>query len=350
MDRFLPHKDDLGDSINQAATLLFEKLRGLDVDALGMSAGCLAYFKGSHFKRLFFSIETSAHLLYKCIKLTGKNKSEITIMDYGAGVGTLYTLAKLVGCGTVIYNDHLNEWKESARLIAAGIGIEVDEYIVGDIDATLQKLEEKNIRLDIVTSRNVIEHIYKLDHFYSLIARLQPQAIVFSSTTANYRNPASRFKHWILHNRVDRQYYFEARKKIILQKLPGLDETTVKSLASKTRGLALESLNNALEHYQATRELKTHNQPISSNTCDPETGVWAEHMISFAAYRKIIKEAGYQGGFEAGCWDTHYSNPILNLLGLTLNQFIRLGAGCFLAPFIYVIAQPTATTKLKTIS
>jgi hypothetical protein len=348
MDRFLPYTDELGDSINNAAKQLYEKLKGLDVDRLGMPEGCLAYFKGSHFKRLFFSIETSAHLLYKCISMSGKSRSELTIMDYGAGVGTLYTLAKLAGCGKVIYNDHLNEWKESARLIAAGIGIEVDEYIVGDIDVTLTILEKKNIRIDIVTSRNVIEHIYQLDYFYTVIAKQQPQAIIYSSTTANYRNPASRIKHWLLHNRVDKQYYFEVRKKIILQKLPSLDETTCNKLAQGTRGLALEGLNSALMHYR-DKGVLVRTQSTSSNTCDPETGVWAEHMISFADYRKLIRNAGYEAKFEAGCWDTHYSNPLLNLLGATLNVFIRMGAECLLAPFIYVIATPAPINNHKSI-
>ena len=344
MDKFIPYTDDLGIAINHAANELYKKLCSLDVDRLGMPDGCLAYFKGSHFKRLFFSIETSAQLLYKCISLSGKNRSELTVMDYGAGVGTLYTLAKLVGCGKVIYNDHLNDWKESARLIASGIGIEVDEYIVGDIDDTLHHLEEKNIRIDIITSRNVIEHIYKLDYFFSAIAKKQPQAIVFSSTTANHCNPASRFKHWRLHNRVDRLYYLEKRKSIISKQLTELDEKTSHQLALKTRGLALRELEDVLRIYQKNGVL-VRNDATGSNTCDPETGVWAEHMLSFAQYRKIIQDAGFIVQFEAGNWDTHYGNPLLNLMGKSFNLFIQMGAGCFLAPFIYVIAIPSQSTK-----
>ena len=58
------------------------------------------------------------------------------------------------------------------------------EYIVGDIDDTLSALNHKNIQCDIITSRNVIEHIYKLDDFYDAIAHAQPEAWIYSSTTA----------------------------------------------------------------------------------------------------------------------------------------------------------------------
>src|SRR5687768_8337804 len=148
MDIFLPQHDALSANIQEKATLLLTKLKSLPVETLGLPYHCLEYFKSSHFKRLFFSIETSAHLLYRSINLVKKPVNEIVIMDYGAGVGTLYMLAKMIGCRTVIYNDHLEDWKTSALLIAAAIGIEIDEYVVGDIDVTLATLDKKNIQCD----------------------------------------------------------------------------------------------------------------------------------------------------------------------------------------------------------
>ena len=125
MDLFLPQKDQLSRLIQEKAEELLKKLQDLPVEQLGMPDYCLAYFKGSHFKRLFFSIETSAHLLYNSISLSKKPVQEIVLMDYGAGVGTLYTLAKMIGCNKVIYNDHLSDWKLSAQLIAEAIGVNV---------------------------------------------------------------------------------------------------------------------------------------------------------------------------------------------------------------------------------
>ena len=341
MDKFLPYTDELGSKINSAAADLFTKLQSLNVERLGMPEGCLHYFRGSHFKRMFFSIETSAHLLYNSISSLKKELTEIAIMDYGAGVGTLYTLAKMIGCGKVVYNDHLQDWKESARLIAAGIGVEVDEYIVGDIDYTLNQLQEKKIELDIITSRNVLEHIYKLDHFFASIAQKQASAIIYSSTTANYNNPASRIKHWFLHNKVDRTYYIPARKKIIQSLFPELSSSKINSLALKTRGLAMDELNSALMAYKNSGYLIS-NPKIGSNTCDPENGVWAEHMISFNDYRELSNSNPYQVNFEPGFWDTHYTSSFMNFAGKILNKIIRLNRrwGIRVAPFIYIIAKP----------
>src|SRR5688500_16731849 len=136
-DRFLPQQDQLANLINEQASELHSKLTSLPVEELGLPDHCLYYFKTSHFNRLFFSIETSAHLLYMSIRLQAKPVSGIVIMDYGAGVGTLYMLARMIGCKTVIYNDFLEEWRFSAYKIAGALQIDIDEYILGDIDDTL---------------------------------------------------------------------------------------------------------------------------------------------------------------------------------------------------------------------
>lgn len=339
MELFLPQKDELSVLIQVKATELLQKLRGLPVDTLGMPHYCLEYFKGSHFKRLFFSIETSAHLLYNSITLAKKPVNEIVLMDYGAGVGTLYTLAKMIGCQKVIYNDHLPDWKQSAQLIAEAIGVNVDEYITGDIDSTLAELTAKKIECDIITSRNVIEHIYKLEDFYSAIARQQPNALVYSSTTANYNNPASRMKHWLWHKRWEKEYVKE-RLSFITGYAPELENSTAAQLASLTRGIAIPEIKTTVDRFKIEKKLP---KPlfIGSNTCDPSNGVWAEHIIPFNEYRKLIDENKFNIQFLPGFWDTHYNKGWKNLMGNILNSLIKLNrnVGIWIAPFIYVIAE-----------
>lgn len=339
MDLFLPQKDQLSRLIQENAEILFQKLQNLPVENLGMPFYCQEYFKGSHFKRLFFSIETSAHLLYKSISFSKKNVNEIVLMDYGAGVGTLYTLAKMIGCYKVIYNDHLADWKLSAHLIAEAIGVKVDEYITGDIDTTLTELSEKNIQCDIITSRNVIEHIYKLEDFYEAIARKQPKALVYSSTTANYNNPGSRIKHWLLHRKWEKVYLKE-RISFIESYAPQLETSLISSLATITRGMAIPEIRTAIDRYKISKQLP---KPLSigSNTCDPSNGVWAEHIIPFTEYRKLIDERKYNIQFLPGFWDTHYSKGWKNLMGKILNSVIKLNrnVGILVAPFIYVVAE-----------
>ena len=340
MDKFLLYNDETGRLINEKATELFERLSKLDVSGLGMPEYCVYYYNASHSKRLFFSIETSAHLLYKAIKLTGKNTSDLIVMDYGAGVGTLYLLAKYIGCKKVIYNDHLEDWKKSAQLIAEAIGIYIDEYIVGDIDDCLNRLDELNINCDIITSRNVVEHIYKLDVFYKSVHEKQPGAIVFSSTTANKNNPLSLVKHILWHRKWEKVFHGK-RVVIIERQAPGLTHSKKTTLAKATRGLAADDLHNAIEEFRKTSTLPDPDI-YGSNTCDPSNGVWAEHLLSENEYRKFINEKNYNIRFEPGFWDTHYQKPFMNIVGRNLNKLIaRKGKTAMrIAPFIYVIATP----------
>jgi 2-polyprenyl-3-methyl-5-hydroxy-6-metoxy-1,4-benzoquinol methylase len=340
MDIFLPQKDALSKTIQANAADLLERLTALPVEKLGMPDHCLQYFQSSHFERLFFSIQTSAHLLYRSITLKEKNVKDIVIMDYGAGVGTLYMLAKMIGCKTVVYNDHLEDWKTSAQLIAHAIGIEIDEYIVGDIQDTLTVMSNKAIDCDIITSRNVIEHIYKLDAFFATVARSQPQAIVYSSTTANYHNPAAHVKHILWHRKWEK-YFLPQREALIRERLPELPVHEVIALAKATRGLALDDFEMAVQQYRADKTLPDPGIH-GTNTVETTSGVWFEHLLPFNAYRRLISAADYDLVFEPGFWDTHNKSTLKNLLGKMLNPLIGVTgkSGVSLAPFIYVIALP----------
>jgi hypothetical protein len=340
MDKFLPFDDDLGLTINAAATDLYTRLLKIDVNELGMPEHCLAYFTSSHSKRLFFSTETSAHILYKSVRLTGKIPSDLVIMDYGAGVGTLFLLAKMIGCKEVVYSDHLDDWKLSACLIAKAIGVSIDHYIVGDIDDCLKNLEQLNIQCDVITSRNVVEHIYKLDIFYSSIYHKQPHAIIFSSTTANKANPAAALKHRMWHRKWEKIYRGK-RLVAIERQSPGMAPFRKEKLARATRGLAGEDLANAIDNYRKTGTLPTPDS-LGTNTCDPSNGVWAENLLSLRTYRRLINENRYTVSFEPGFWDTHYKQNYVNKAARLLNNVISRGGSIamMLAPFIYIIARP----------
>ena len=206
VDKFLPYDDELALLIQARATELYSRMRRINVNKLGMPHHCLEYFKSSHARRLFFSVETSAHLLYRSIKMAGKDPAQMVMMDYGAGVGALYLLAKMTGFKKVIYNDHLEDWQKSAQLVAEAAGITIDHYLVGDIEDCLADIERLDLSCDLITSRNVIEHIYRLDLFYDAIHKKQPGALIYSSTTANKNNPASVVKHTLWHRRWEKVY------------------------------------------------------------------------------------------------------------------------------------------------
>lgn len=349
MDKFLHHTDGVALIIEQNCQDLYKKMHLLKVDALGLSEHGKAYFSGSHLKRLFFSIQTSAHILYNVVQLVNKPFHQIVLMDYGAGVGTLYLLAKMVGCSRVIYNDILEEWKQNALQIAAAINIDVDNYIVGDIDTTLQQLQVENISCDVITSRNVIEHIYQLPSFYACIAKLQPYAIVYSSTTANFYNPAMHLQHILLHKRVEK-IYRQQRYQLISRLAPHLTEKQKLRLATYTQGYEKKGIQLQVEAYLQRGQLPKRNF-FYTNTCDVEWGVWAENLLPFHLHAQAVQLANMQVVFKPGFWDTHYSSGVMNIFGKICNVCIATfgkKVGFFLAPFIYVIATPNLLHRNST--
>jgi 2-polyprenyl-3-methyl-5-hydroxy-6-metoxy-1,4-benzoquinol methylase len=340
MDRFLPHRDETANLIQQQAEILHTRLSGIKVDDLGLPFACLDYFKKSHSTRLFFSIETSAHILYNSFTLTNKPVSELTVMDYGAGVGTLFLLAKMVGCKKVVYNDHLPEWKESAELIAAAIGVPIDKYIVGDIDQCVHELSEDRILCDIITSRNVLEHIYKPWIFFDTVNKHQPQAIIYSSTTANISNPASVLKHRRWHAKWEKPFRKE-RFDWLKNEFTDLTEAELQLISAKTRGLAFPDMREYVRDFKATKRLP-RTGVIGTNTCDPKSGVWAENLVPFKFFREWINESRYTVIITPGFWDTHYRNSLMNLAAKALNSLIKsIGkSATVMAPFIYIVAVP----------
>lgn len=340
MQSFLPVTDELSGLINNKANSLFGKLKGLDVDQLKLPYYCQEYFKSSHSTRLFFSIETSARLLYKACLTCGKQPAEIRVMDYGAGVGTLYLLAGMSGFQQVIYNDHLEDWKISAEKIADAIGVHIDKYIVGDIRQTLNVLHDLGIYLNLVVSRNVLEHIYKPGDFFLAIRQHSKDCLVFSSTTANAENPASVWKHRRWHAKWEKQF-LDQRRQLISEKIAGIAESDALQLALQTRGLAVEDLDNEIQGFSESKKIPAL-KVIGSNTCDPTNGVWFENLLPISEWHRLITGAGFEPSFEPGFWDTHYSKSWKSLTGTILNKVGSISRSLAMktAPFIYIIAKP----------
>jgi hypothetical protein len=262
-------------------------------------------------------------------------------MDYGAGLGSLFLLAKMIGCKTVIYNDILEDMTEAAEIICRHLQVPVDLFIAGDHKKTLALLAEKGIACDVILSRNVVEHIYDLKEFYTDMATLQPQALLYFSTTANYYNPAMLWYHKRMHRRYEKEY-LPKRETIIRHRLPGITDSDLSRLARATRGLAMEDLNRAIADFEANGSLPDASAQYT-NTCDPENGLWAEHILTKNDYQDIIRPLGYRLDIIPAFWDTHYPSALKNRIGKTMNYLTgMLGKekGLVTTAFIYIIADP----------
>lgn len=340
-DSFLLQTDSLAQMINTKAKELYQKYAQLSASELDLTEYGKVYFNKRHFERLFFSIQTSAELLYRSIKLKAKPIEELIIMDYGAGIGSLYLLAKLIGVKCVIYNDYNPVNSKAGKSICKALNIIIDFFITGDHTQTFQTLKEKNISCDIILSRNVVEHIYDLKDFYQKTKQFQPNALIYFSTTANYHNPANLWYHHGIHKKYE-QKYFEKRREIIKAFKKDASKSDIVSLAKATRGQAMEDLNKSIRDYFTNKTLPDPNIHYS-NTANPENGIWAEHVIKKQDYKNIIEPIGYKLSIIPAFWDTHYKKGYKRLFGKTMNVLTRLVGeekGLWFTAFIYVVAEP----------
>lgn len=337
---FIEPCDDLARLINDKANHLYQKLAVLDIRDTEIDEFGKYYFSNHHAgRRLFFSVQSSADIIYRSCRMTGKDITGLTFIDYGAGLGTLFLLAGLSGFKQVFFNDYFPQWAGYAKIICHKLDIKVDDFISGDIDAVIGYGRTNNITFDIVASRNVVEHIYDLGSFYKKLYQSGLTSVCYSTTTANFHNMAMRLKHYRYHYKMERSTYRKQREDYIKELVPGIDPGDISQLVKLTRGRAFGDLTQAIDLYFRKQPVPAV-EFLSSNTCDCKTGVWAEHLITKDNYTDIIKNAGFTPEYTAGFWDTHYKYAVVNLFTRLLNRIIRISGskGYLFSPFVNVVA------------
>lgn len=338
---FIEPFDDTASLINEKANILYQKLLVLDISNADIDEFGKYYFTNHHTgKRLLFSIQSSAYIIYNSVKQHNKPVQETSFIDYGAGLGTLFLLAGMVGFKKVYFNDYFPQWAGYAKIICDKLDISIDDFISGDIDAVIDYCKVNNTHIDIVASRNVVEHIYKLRDFYTKLYQSGITTLCYSTTTANYHNLAMRLKHYWHHYQVEKTVYKKQRAEFIKELVPHVNTADLQQLIKITRGKAFNDFTDAPDLY-----FKKHPVPqvefLYSNTCDCKTGVWAENLITRENYADIIQTAGFTFEYTAGFWDTHYKYGIVNLITGLLNRIIKMSGkrGYWFAPFVNITAS-----------
>ena len=337
---FLDLTDDTARLINDRANHLYRKLAAFDISNTGIDEYGKYYFTNHHAgNRMFFSVQSSAYIIYQSVKKTNKPISEITFIDYGAGLGTLFLLAGLIGFKKVYFNDYFPQWCGYAKIICSEVEINIDDFIAGDIDAVIEFAKANNIHFDIVASRNVVEHIYRLRDFYTKLYQSGITSVCYATTTANYHNPAMRLKHYWYHNKTEKNLFIKQRTDIIKKLVPTVNSSDLKELVKITRGRAFADFTDAIDLYFKKQPIPAV-EFLRTNTCDSRTGVWAENLLTRENYVDIIQHAGFKAEYTAGFWDTHYKYRIVNLITGLFNRIIKITGkkGYWFAPFVNLTA------------
>src|SRR5882724_4671941 len=204
-----PKESPYLDIVNRSAEVLEEKLRSLDCQALPVSDYCKRYY-AYDLRKITFMLQAYCIMLTSAIDLSGKKASEITLLDHGGGVGILSLLAKLSGIKMVIHQDIDPVISADARIIADKLGIPAEHYISGETKDFVEYVNQNNLNLNILGSRNVIEHIYSLDDFFKETSKIDSDRLVlYLNTTANAQNPLTN----IYTQRLQRIYEHEGFSK-----------------------------------------------------------------------------------------------------------------------------------------
>jgi SAM-dependent methyltransferase len=322
-----------------------QQLRAADPVAVSGQPYPVAYLQHILQHRRYF-LEIYARVLETAFQSCHKPMGETTFLDYGCGNGLLGLFAAFCGCRQVFLQDIDPHFTEAAQALANQLRIPVT-VITGDLIHTKEQI--RSIQPDVVAGTDVIEHIYRLGDFLATWKQLNPHITVSFSTAANPHHPIKRRRimalqrkdEWIggqpgddvLFGQNAHPSYRSMREQLIREAAPDLNDADLKQLVSRTRGLIKEDILLALKRFQSDGQLPSElGHP--TNTCNPLTGSWTEHLIPIEAYRAAFDEAGFSFRYCPGHFDVQKTgwrkqrNQLLNRLipaaGLRLAPYIIL--------------------------
>lgn len=354
----LPKDYKLLKSIDSAANKLFDKLRELNMDTLKISDYNKKYLENK-LASLTTNLQIYSYILSWSLVKSNVPFNKFVFLDYGGGSGMLSLLAKELGIGTVIYNDIYDVSCEDAQQIAKSIGNEADYYVQGDIDDMFIFLREKNINCDAIASFDVIEHVYEIESFFEKIPSLSnnPMSVVMSSGAnifnllirkrltrkqleAEFEDREKKYGH---KERDCLKSYLSSRKDMILKYSKKLNkvlgEKEIEQLARMTRGKIEADIQKCVDEYFKTGKFPQEpNHP--TNTCDPHTGNWMEHLMNPYCLANILSKRGFKVFVLSGYYGRS-ENTTKRFLGKVLNIFINIfkEQGIKIAPFYTIYGK-----------
>jgi 2-polyprenyl-3-methyl-5-hydroxy-6-metoxy-1,4-benzoquinol methylase len=278
-----------------AKTALIKKLRALDLNALNLSDYSRNYLSFL-IDDAWETLSRFEQVVMQALRHSNNPISEITIVDFGGGTGLQSLLAKEVGFKSVIYNDIFEGSCLDVAVLADACDLQIERIIQGDTTDLVFELNQNLIKADLIVSYDVIEHVYDVKENFLAFAQLnhRPDVIVYGSG-ANIRNPfytQAVKKVQISVETVDRnesyghkasdslKSYVNLRRDIIVNCAPSLSESEIDYLAIKSRGLIKLDIEKYVKEYLLTGHFN-HQISHPTNTCDPMTGNWCEHLLEF---------------------------------------------------------------------
>lgn len=317
------------------------------------------YFKRNLLKKrsvIFDDLMKYSRILFASIINVDKPLSDMVIVDYGAGYGLLGALAKELGVGTVLYNDISSAYLADAKRLMSLLNISINGYIIGDIEVLYEYSKDKRLHVDCIASYDVLEHIYNLDSFYEKVSHFPSPLCCCMASGANIKNFRIR-RYLVRQQRISENVgrklnfddnphdlevsYLSARAEIIKSDFSNLDKAQIDYLARLTRGMRADDINAAVKLYLSTGSAPA---PLShsTNTCNPYTGSWDEHLIEHRSLLCIAEKYSFEGSlvpgrYDRSCWGK-YKRIVYGFLNFIINDVPSVGI--YLAPhYIFTVKK-----------
>ena len=344
----------LKDQIESARIRLYDKLINFDIKTLNISEYNQRYL-GSRVARLKYVLQLYSRLLYLSLNNSRISPENFVLVDYGGGSGIISFLAAEMGIGTVIYNDIYDVSCTDVGRLSNILGLMLDHIVCGDVDELISYLHKNSISINAITSYDVLEHIYDVEsHFKKLGCLSGSKFRIVYASGANIANPScvrsvkktqieveykNRDKQWGHKERDSLQAYSDVRKNMVSAYAPDLSPDQVEQIARSTRGLIQSDIEKCVNEFRRQGSIAYHiDHP--TNTCDPYTGNWCEHLMDFEWLEHILKTDGFSVEIMTG----HYiicGSLLKKSVKVFLNAMIRLlgRRGMFIAPYYLVYAE-----------
>ncbi|MFW5960519.1 MAG: hypothetical protein ACOCSE_05320 [Chitinivibrionales bacterium] len=345
---------DLLQRIESAERRLYSKLIRLDIEALGISEYNRRYLEERN-ANLKGVLQMFGRLLYLCLNRSGIPIENFVLTDYGGGSGGISFLAAEMGIGCVVYNDIYDVSCRDVSCISDALGLRLDHIVCGDVDDLVSYLQKHEIMTNAVASNDVIEHIYDVKYHVKRLSCLSENKFrVVYASDANHRNPRS--LRSLKTKQIQAEYrtkerkrghkerdtlqpFLDVRRLMISEYASDMDSETVEYLARCTRGLVRRDIERCVDEYRVHGSI-SYRMDHSTNTCDPYTGNWCEHIMDFDWLKKIFRDSGFSVKILTGFFHADRSLFKRMVKGL-LDCVIRIsgGFGIFLSPYYIVYAE-----------
>ncbi|MFM9944958.1 MAG: methyltransferase domain-containing protein [Bacteroidia bacterium] len=323
---------------------------GLEVDKLDISDYNKLYLK-KHLQSLEYSVILAWQILELGVEKLEKPIEKISMAEIGGGTGIISLLAKWLGFGTVVYTDIYEQSCTDFEVISNTLGLKPTGILVGSINELA--INYRN-QIDLLVSRDVVEHIYNPALFFKHSIQNFKNAILVHNTSANIYN-VFRKKYFKKIHQMDEwewngnqfkpgdslESFYKMRLDFIRREFPSLSVSRSEILAAITRGQVFSDIKTEVKNYLITQKLPSVPKH-PTNTCDPANGNWTEHLLTFEEYELFVNNTNYKIHWQFAPYDewrnTGLKKIILKFFNLFIKNTGRLAK--FISPAVIMVSVP----------